>query len=345
MKLDNLLFEADIKFENGKILTAILDFIKANNITEQDCKEALAIVKRSQEFKEILALGFTDSSGPVQMKRATFEFSPNKYSPNYENLSGGRYVFTCFPTGLVRAAVLGQSKPMELKVEEPTQISKGVSAAEAMAENLKMTIKTAINKVHTAINKKTNAANRHASDKAKFEALGLPEGLEIRVGSGKYNFIKKNKDGTFSIKLNGSESLVIKMPELTELPIQISEIKSNESVSIHLDAPKLKNFSGFPKAIDELWILGPDQVPLVASYFTSLTRLYLNSAKQYDLNTPLMSLTKIKGLKHFRYYSSFLNDDEKAVLSAIEDYLNGRKDELDLQDAFLDVGYDKAAKF
>jgi alkylhydroperoxidase family enzyme len=58
-----------------------------------------------------------------------------------------------------------------------------------------------------------------------------------------------------------------------------------------------------------------------------------------------MSLTRIKGLKHFRYYSSFLNDDEKAVLAAIEDYLNGRKDELDLQDAFLDVGYDKAAKF
>ena len=38
MKLDNLLSEAEIKFENGKILTAILDFIKANNITEQDGK-------------------------------------------------------------------------------------------------------------------------------------------------------------------------------------------------------------------------------------------------------------------------------------------------------------------
>ena len=82
-----------------------------------------------------------------------------------------------------------------------------------------------------------------------------------------------------------------------------------------------------------------------ANNFTSITKLYLHSSKKYDLNTPLMSLTKIKGLKHFRYYNLFLNDDEKALLAAIEDYLNGRKDELDLQDAFLVIGYDKAAKF
>ena len=91
MKITTLLeaYKIEYDFAKKKNRSSIIDFIKENDIKIADIQTSMDAVKKSSEYKNLLALGFTYKSSALQEKRGTMYFESED----------GNTQITCYATG------------------------------------------------------------------------------------------------------------------------------------------------------------------------------------------------------------------------------------------------------
>ncbi len=352
------LLEAEIKYQNGRILTTGTDFLKDNQIGAAECAEAVRLAKASAEYKELIGEGFVDSTGPIQVKRATFFFKPNKGDPNWK---GVYYEFTCFPTGLVRAATgsLG-SKPYELKVEEPQQVNGKASHIRVMVSNLTHAFRACLEKLGKGALQKATKADNAKKEAERMESYDWPGGFAMYLSTKRAGWCKRFKDGTYQINVKEFDTLTIDMEEhFDKLPIEISEVRrtvgtqssknTDEFVNLNLKCKKgFSDFTGFPRFIKRLTFSNPLDWKAAAKYFSHVHEIQFGNANWQtgDYDFTMMGILEIPNVKLISMQN--YGGKDSALIGKIKDILyagvNKQFDEFEVQDALMDLGLKKAPR-
>lgn len=352
------LLEAEIKYQNGRILTSSADFFKDSGITPEECAEAVKNVRASKQYRELMDEGFTETSGPIQIKRATFQFKPNTSSPKWK---GTYFEFTCFPTGLVRASTgsLG-GKPYELKAPAPAQITDKNSHTNVMTTNVLTAIELCLEKLGKAISQKaTKAANRQ-KEAERLESYNWPAGFDMRVWEKTPSFCKRFKDGTYQLNVKEYQTVYIKMDNsFDKLPIEISEVRRNvgaisakkrdDYLYLDLECKEgFKDFTGFPRKLKTLTVHNPIDWKEAAEYFDDIQEIKFqnNSWKREDYDFPMMKLLAMDGLRKINVQNWGGTDSEfvKKLLDVLNAGVSKQLDEFEVQERLMDLGLKKAPR-
>lgn len=352
------LLEAEIKYQNGRILTTGTDFLKDNQIDAAACAEAVRLVKASTEYKELIDEGFVDSTGPIQVKRATFFFKPNTNHPNWK---GVYYEFTCFPTGLVRAATgsLG-GKPYELKVEEPQQVTDKASHVRVMVANLIHALKACLEKLGKTAMQKVKSAENKQKEADRMASYDWPNGFAMYTSRNQAGWCKRFKDGTYQINVKEYDTLTIDMePHFDKLPIEISEVRrqvgssssktTDDYVNLTLKCKEgFNNFEGFPRNIKMLTVYSPLDWKAAAKYFSHIHELRLANInwEESDFDFPMMGILNLPGTKliSLQNYGGKTSDLAVKVKDILQAGVTKQFDEFDVQERLMDLGLKKAPR-
>lgn len=352
------LLEAEIKYQNGRILTSSADFFKDNSIAPSECQNVVAKARASKEYQELLDEGYVEKSGPIQTKRATFVFKPNTQNANWK---GVYYEFTCFPTGLVRAQSGSMGgKPYELKVEEPTQLTDRASHESAMLGNLLAGFRSCLEKLgKTAMQKVTRAENRK-KDAERMESYNWPTGFTMYASGNKAGWCKRFKDGTYQINIKEFDTLSIGMVDsFDKLPIEISEVRrqvgavSSKQTDDYLYMSLVckhgfKDFTGFPRNIRCLTVHGYIDWKEAAKYFSHIHELKIGNAtwKTDEYDIPMMGILGLPGIKvvSLQNYGGKDSDLARGIQDILQAGANKQLDEFEVQERLMDLGLKKAPR-
>ena len=352
------LLEAEIKYQNGKILTSSADFFKDNSIAPSTCQNVVAQARASKEYQELLDEGYVERSGPIQTKRATFVFKPNTQNPNWK---GVYYEFTCFPTGLVRAQSGSMGgKPYELKVEAPSQLTDRASHEPAMLSNLIAAFRACLEKLGKTAMQKVARAETRQKEAERLESYNWPSGFEMYATGNRPSFCKRFKDGTYQIKLKEYDTLTIEMNEsFDRLPIEISEVRrqvgavsaKNFDDYLYLDLickEGFKDFTGFPRNVKCLTIHGHIDWKEAAKYFSHIHELkFANSRwKTEDYDFPMMGILDLPGIKvvSLQNYGGKDADLATKIKDVLQAGVNKHFDEFEVQERLMDLKLKKAPR-
>ena len=192
MKVSEL-FEASNLYHNGKfVYGSIADWLKDNNISQQEINDVVTQVKKSPEYKKLISLGLKEKSGATQLRRATFGFVHTTLGVNYA--TGEEYsndlLYTAWPTGQLRVAPARGRGQTRLKSDPPKNFGEnGMSNVEVMVSNLL----AGFTRIASLVAKKEKFLVKTKELKEKSEWVP-PKGIDIRFSKPEYRIISKKND-------------------------------------------------------------------------------------------------------------------------------------------------------
>ena len=349
MKLSSLMeaYKIEYDFTKKKNKSSIVDFIKENDIKLADIQTAMQNIKKSNEFKKILGLGFTYKSSALQEKRATLYFES-------EN---GNTQITCYATGQARRANRGGFNnsmfiASPIPTLPPTQLDDPSKAVEVMTTNLKNSIQSVLNSYERKGNKK---ADGMAVVDERMKKLGFPEGFRIYLeGAFKQDKYIYMDEGQVMIdaKAGGNIGLmVLDFGKNGELGPNIDFGDVQGIWKLIIRGENIKSYKGLEKFFKSGLLALVVDTPNVNLKELAKMMTSNNIKNVYfavnPLEMPLMSLPKI--CQHTEFDKNgdtrlLKNRDVKDTLEKINKVISGDLDLLDLQDELLDAGFTKAAK-
>lgn len=217
MKLSQLFEDRPILFSAAQktvIRTPTREFIKDNNIAQEDIDKAFSDIQKTPEFKKLISFGYTLNSSPLQKRRGTLNF---KYKEPNGSLDGVHPSFvTCLITSQTREqkAIYDYftGKPQEGHLDNkkipsnvrPLQLSNKVPVSETLFGNLKIALQTAIG----IQERRKKRISTKKSNKEKFTSdNGLANDQEVFIsGLSSVNPLKKLEDGTFYLNMTKAVS-------------------------------------------------------------------------------------------------------------------------------------------
>lgn len=350
MKLSTLFesYKIQYDFSKKKNSSSIIDFIKENEINLSDIQTSMEIVKKSNEYKKLIGLGFLYKSSALQEKRCTMYFESED----------GNTQITCYATGQARRANRGGFNnsmfiASPLPTLPPTQLDDPSKAVEVMVSNLKGSIQSVLN----AFEKKgSKAADGLAVVDDRMKKLGFPDGFRIYLdGAFKQDKYITMDEGQVVInaKAGGNVGLmVLDFGKNGELGPNV-DIGVVEGVwKLVIRGENIKSYKGLEKFFKSGLIAIEIDTPNPNFKELAKTMTSNNIRKVYfkvnPLEIPLLSLPKIchEEVAVSKQADSRLlkNKEINDLLSKVNQVIHGKLDLLDLQDELLDAGYDKAAK-
>ena len=350
MKISSL-FEAykiGYDFTKKKNKSSIVDFIKGNDIQLADIQATMAAVKKSNEYKKLVSIGFIYKSSALQEKRATMYF---------ESEDGNTQV-TCYATGQARRANRGGFNNQmflasPIPTIPPTQYGDPSKAVEVLTTNLKNSLQSVIN----SYERKENKANEGlALVDERMKKFGFPDGFRIYVeGALKNDKYIKMDEGKVIIDAKASGSigfLVLDFGKNSELGpnVDIGDVQGIWKLVVKGD--NIKSYKGLEKFFNSGLISIVIDTPNpnlkeLAKTMTSNNVEYIYF-KVDPLQMPLLSIPKIchreVAIDNKADVKLEKSPDIKDIFSKLNKVIKGELDLLDLQDDLVDAGYVKAAK-
>jgi hypothetical protein len=349
MKITTLLeaYKIEYDFTKKKNRSSIIDFIKENDIKIADIQATMDAVKKSSEYKKLLALGFTYESSALQEKRATMYFESED----------GNTQITCYATGQARRAKRGGFNnsmfiASPIPTLPPTQLDDPSKAAEVMTTNLKNSIQSVLNSYEKKGNKKADGI---AVVDERMKKLGFPEGFRIYLdGAFKQDKYIYMDEGQVMIdaKAGGNIGLmVLDFGKNGELGPNVDFGDVQGIWKLIIRGENIKSYKGLEKFFKSGLLAIVVDTPNVNFKELAKTMTSNNIKNVYftvnPLEIPLMTLPKI--CQHTEFDKNgdsrlLKNKDVKDTLEKINKVISGDLDLLDLQDELLDAGFTKAAK-
>ena len=274
MKISQLFFtEAKtISFDPHQktvISTPVIQFIKENDIKQEDIDKAFNDAQKTKEFKKLISFGYTLNSSAIQKKRGTLNFEiDNTNNPDNEDIHPANVM--CYITSQAREGkrVIGYtSRKLSLEVRNtkvstnvmPRQLSDKEPVSVTLFENLKI----ALNSVIALQEGRAKKIEKTEANLQKFkEDNGFENNQHVSLfGLASVNPLKKLEDGTFYLnasKANHSNYVLFDYGGQSSFDksLVFSKAKFNNSSVFHFalasdPSVKIKSFDFLPSLIDQ----------------------------------------------------------------------------------------------
>ena len=346
MKLSSLLeaYKIDYDFTTKKNKSSVIDFIKLNDVKLPDIQTAMGKVKKSAEYAQLIAAGFTYESSALQEKRATMYFESED----------GNSQITCYATGQARRANRGgfnntQFIAAPIKTLPPSQWIDDAHAVDVLSENLINSIKSVLQAFE---NKGKKSADGLVAVDERMKKLGFPEGFRIYIDSAlkndKYIWMDEGQV-MVNAKAGGAlGNIVIDFGKNPDMGPNVDIGGAEGLWRVTIQGENIKSYKGLEK------FFGPGLLSLMvntkAPNFKELAKVMSgNNIKNVIFlvdprETPLLSLPKIcheKVSVSKNADTRLLKDKQiNQVLDRINQVIRNQFDLLDLQDELMDQGLD-----
>ncbi len=294
----------------GKVFGSISDWLKENNVSEEQIKKAVANAKKSDSFKYLESFYYV---GKVQEGRGTMAFKVTFPLPGNKRQTRQYLVW---PNGKIRSAEEDGSKQTVLKSDFTANDITGLTGDDVV-NTMTTNLVSGLKKIERIIKDKHAKKDKYEATKndVTFEQL---DGIYIDFNHEKWNavtissFLRYSNDSKFKYEFYKpwKKGMSITFNTAFEFPANFIKWTKGPDTLILQSSKEIKNFSNLPGSVKYLTLHIPNKkidANALMKVFTSLSNITLPN----DATINLTKLIKKDISFHFDIYSKITPELKK----------------------------------